>query len=77
VVGEGEWDICGAGFVAEVKKVCTACTFTQISINPTSLGTNAPQLITNFLRANPTIKGLYFGYADMTLGLPAAVSNAG
>jgi ribose transport system substrate-binding protein len=66
-----------AGFVAELKKVCSACTATSISIQPTSLGTNAPELITNFLRANPNIKALYFGYADMTVGLSAAVKGAG
>jgi ribose transport system substrate-binding protein len=66
-----------AGFVAELKKVCPACTTTSISIQPTSLGTNAAALIANFLRANPNIKALYFGYADMTVGLQAAVKGAG
>lgn len=66
-----------AGFTAEVKKVCSACTTTSISIQPTSLGTNAPALIANFLRANPNIKGLYFGYAAMAAGLSAAAKGAG
>jgi ABC-type sugar transport system substrate-binding protein len=66
-----------AGFVTELKKVCSACTTASISIPPMSLGTNAPALITNFLRANPNIKALYFGYADMTVGLAPAVKGAG
>jgi ribose transport system substrate-binding protein len=66
-----------AGFVAELKKVCSTCTTTSVSIQPTSLGTNAAALITNFVRANPNIKALYFGYADMTVGLAAAMKGAG
>jgi ABC-type sugar transport system substrate-binding protein len=66
-----------ANFTARVEKVCSACTVKSISIQPTSLGTNAASLIANFLRANPGIKGLYFGYADMAVGLSAAAKGAG
>jgi ABC-type sugar transport system substrate-binding protein len=64
-------------FLAEMKKVCPSCTTKQLSVPGAALGTTAPQLVTNFLRANPNIKGLYFGYAGMAVGLQAAAQGAG
>jgi ribose transport system substrate-binding protein len=65
-----------ANYVKEIKAKCPSCKTTNISIQPTSLGTNAATLITNFLRTNPDIKSLYFGYADMLVGLSTAVKTS-
>jgi ribose transport system substrate-binding protein len=65
------------GFEEELERVCAECSIKQISIQPTSIGKDAPAIIANFLRANPGIKGIYFGYDALATGLPAAVKGAG
>jgi ribose transport system substrate-binding protein len=65
------------GFENEIKAKCPKCTTKQLSIQPTSIGKDAPTLVANFLRANPSIKSLYFGYDAMAQGLGAALKGAG
>ncbi len=67
----------GEAFTAEVKKVCPDCGVKDLEIQPTSIGKDAPAKITNFLRANPSVKGIFLGYDDLANGLATAVRNAG
>jgi ribose transport system substrate-binding protein len=65
------------GYVAEVHRVCLNCTVQTINIDPTSIGKDAPQKLADFLRANPNIQHVFFGYDALALGLPAAVAGSG
>jgi ribose transport system substrate-binding protein len=67
----------GEAFTAEVKKICPDCGVKNLDIQPTSIGKDAPAKITNFLRANPSVKGIFLGYDDLANGLATAVRNAG
>jgi len=65
------------GFEHEIESRCPKCTLKHLEVNPTSLGKDAPTIITNFLRANSGISGIYFGYDGIAVGLNAALKGAG
>jgi ribose transport system substrate-binding protein len=64
-------------FEEEVEEKCPDCSLKHLDVQPTSLGKDAPTIITNFLRASPSMKGIYFGYAGIIPGLGAALKGAG
>jgi ABC-type sugar transport system substrate-binding protein len=65
------------GFEHEIESKCPKCTVKHLEVNPSSLGKDAPTIITNFLRANPGITGIYFGYDGIAVGLNSALKGAG
>jgi ribose transport system substrate-binding protein len=65
------------GYENEIKSACPECTVKRLEIQPTSLGKDAAQIITNFIRANPDMKSLFFSYDLMGSGLSAAAKGAG
>lgn len=65
------------GWEHEIESKCPECSVKQMEIQPTSIGKDAPEKITNFLRANPDIKALLLSYDLLGSGLPAALKNAG
>ena len=65
------------GFEEEIEAKCPECSVKRLEGQPTSLGKDAPTIVTNFLRANPGVKGIYFGYDGIALGLQAALKGAG
>jgi ribose transport system substrate-binding protein len=64
-------------YEAELTKNCPKCTQKTVTVQPTSLGKDAAQIISNFLRKNPDIKHLFLSYDLEAFGLPAAVKGAG
>jgi ribose transport system substrate-binding protein len=64
-------------YEAEIAKNCPKCTIKSVTIQPTSLGKDAAQIISNFLRKNPDIKHLFLSYDLEAFGLPAAVKGTG
>ena len=66
-----------AAYTAEVKKLCPACTFKTLTVQPTSLGTTDGTAIVNFLRANPGVNALFLGYEQLGEDLTAAAKSAG
>lgn len=66
-----------AGWSKEIETLCSSCSVKTIDIEPAEIGKEAPEKITNFLRANPGIKTLYLGYALLDSGLSSALKNAG
>jgi ABC-type sugar transport system substrate-binding protein len=64
-------------FEDEIKKNCSKCTIKTVTVQPTSLGKDAAQIISNFLRKNPNVKHLFLSYDLEAFGLPAAVKGAG
>jgi ABC-type sugar transport system substrate-binding protein len=65
------------GFEEEIKAKCPDCSVNRVEIQPTQIGKDAPTVITNYLRANSGVVGLYFGYDAIALGLNAALKGAG
>lgn len=64
-------------FEEEIEEKCPKCSVKHLDVQPTSLGKDAPTIVANFVRANPGIKGLYFGYDGIALGLSAAFKADG
>jgi ABC-type sugar transport system substrate-binding protein len=64
-------------FATGIKKNCPGCSISNLSINPTSIGKDAPSIIANFLRSHTKIKYVFLGYDDVASGLASAVKNAG
>ena len=66
-----------AAYTTEVKKLCPACTFKSLTVQPTSLGTTDGTDIVNFLRANPGVSALFLGYEQLGEDLTSAAKAAG
>jgi ribose transport system substrate-binding protein len=64
-------------FEAEYATVCPDCALDRLEVPATSIGSDLPDRITGYLRAHPDVDYAWVGYADMLLGLPAAMSAAG
>jgi ribose transport system substrate-binding protein len=69
--------IYSASFKQQVEKDCPACTTTTLQVQPTSIGKDAPTLITNWLRANPDIHQVFLSLDQLGSGLSAALKGAG
>ena len=68
----------GEGFNAEYKKLCSSCGLQTINIAATDIGTPAVNTqIVSFLTSHPSYKYVVPLIADLALGLPAAMSQAG
>lgn len=65
------------GWANEITDKCSECTVKTLEVQPTSIGKDAPEIITNFLRANPDVKAVLLSYDLLGSGLPAALKNAG
>ena len=65
------------GFEEEIESKCPKCSVQRLEIQPTQLGKEAPTIITNTLRANPNVVGIYFGYDGIATGLNSALKTAG
>jgi ribose transport system substrate-binding protein len=64
-------------FEEEIEEKCPECTVQHLDVQPTSLGKDAPTIVTNFVRSHSGMKGLYFGYDAIATGLNAAFKGAG
>ena len=64
-------------FVANVKQWCPTCGVKVLNQQLTDVGTNTPSNVVGFLNANPSVKWLVFGIADIDTGVPAALQTAG
>jgi ribose transport system substrate-binding protein len=64
-------------FEEHLKAECPECTVNHLDIQPTSLGKDAPTIVANYVRSHSGIKGIYFGYDGIALGLSAAFKSAG
>jgi ABC-type sugar transport system substrate-binding protein len=65
------------GFEEEIEAKCPKCKVQRLEIQPTQLGKEAPTIVTNELRANPDVVGIYFGYDAIATGLNSALKSAG
>ena len=64
-------------FAAGIRKHCPGCTLNNLSVNPASIGKDAPSTLANYLRSHPKVKYVFLGYDDVGIGLESAIKNAG
>jgi ribose transport system substrate-binding protein len=65
------------GFKQTIESACPSCEVADELVPATSLGNDLPTRISTYLQANPDVNWVYVGYADMMVGVPAALASAG
>jgi ribose transport system substrate-binding protein len=65
------------GFKATIEENCDACEVDDEIVPATSLGNDLPTRVSTYLQAHPDVNWVYMGYADMMVGVPAALASAG
>jgi ribose transport system substrate-binding protein len=67
----------GKSFGETIKKYCSGCTVDELSAPATSIGQDLPTRISTYLQAHPDVNWVVNGFADMSVGVPAALKSAG
>lgn len=65
------------GFERTIKKECPSCPVDRLDVPATSIGQDLPTRVSAYLQSHPKVNWVYIGYADMMIGVPAALSSAG
>lgn len=65
------------GFTTTIKDACPDCNVDTLDLPVTSLGGDLPTRVASYLQAHPDVNWVYIGYADMMVGVPAALEAAG
>jgi len=65
------------GYKDEMAALCPGCAVREVKVPLASVGSTAPQAITNDLKAHPDTKAAIFASEEATTGLPAALKVAG
>lgn len=66
------------GFARTIEEGCEECPDVEVEDLPaSSLGGDLPTRVASYLQAHPDINWVYLGYADMMVGVPAALKAAG
>lgn len=60
-----------------VLQDCEGCTVKKIDVTYEDIGTKMPQIVSTHLAANPKTNYMFFNFANMTQGVPAALKVAG
>ena len=65
-----------AAFESEYKRLCDTCNLRVVDIPMASLGTTAPNTISNDLQANPNTTHAILAAGDIGIGLPSALKRS-
>lgn len=65
------------GFAETITKKCDTCTVDTLDIPVTSIGGDLPTRVVTYLQSHPDVNWVNIGYADMMVGIPAALRAAG
>lgn len=65
------------GFKDTIQAACPDCPVETLDLPVTSLGGDLPTRVATYLQAHPDVNWVYMGYADMMVGVPAALEAAG
>lgn len=65
------------GFKQAIESGCPTCEVADELVPATSLGNDLPTRISSYLQSHPDVNWVYVGYADMMVGVPAALASAG
>lgn len=64
------------GFTQGIKQACSSCSVASLDVPATSIGQDLPTRVATYLQAHPNVNWVYIGYADMMVGVPAALKSA-
>lgn len=65
------------GFTDTIESECDTCTVDMLDIPVTSIGGDLPTRVVTYLQSHPDVNWVNIGYADMMVGVPAALRAAG
>lgn len=65
------------GFKETIEEACDTCTVDTLDIPVTSIGGDLPTRVVTYLQSHPDVNWVNIGYADMMVGVPAALRAAG
>lgn len=66
-----------AAFEETFGELCGDCALDVVDLPAESMGTDMPQRIVAYLQAHPDVNSVTLALADMAIGLPAAIRDAG
>ncbi|ADB50786.1 sugar ABC transporter substrate-binding protein [Conexibacter woesei] len=69
--------VVGDAFAATIRAACTSCKIDFLDIPATSIGNDLPTRLSTYLQGHPDVNWVYNGFADMSVGVPAALQSAG
>lgn len=64
-------------FEESYASLCSGCVEESINIPATSIGKDVPERIVSYLRAHPKVDHVALAIGDLSVGLPAALQQAG
>lgn len=67
----------GRSFGDTLKRYCDSCSIDELDVPATSIGNDLPTRISTYLQAHPDVNYVVNGFADMSVGVPAALKSAG
>jgi ABC-type sugar transport system substrate-binding protein len=65
------------GLMGAFAKNCPGCSVSELTTNPSEIGSTLPNKIVSYLQAHPGVKYIDAEYSALLTGLPAALSTAG
>ncbi|MDO8186823.1 substrate-binding domain-containing protein [Conexibacter sp. JD483] len=67
----------GRSFGETIERYCDSCSVDELDVPATSIGNDLPTRISTYLQAHPDVNWVVNGFADMSVGVPAALQSAG
>lgn len=67
----------GRSFGETLKRYCDSCSVDELDVPATAIGNDLPTRISTYLQAHPDVNWVVNGFADMSVGVPAALQSAG
>jgi ribose transport system substrate-binding protein len=67
----------GRSFGETIQRYCDSCSVDELDVPATSIGNDLPTRISTYLQAHPDVNWVVNGFADMSVGVPAALKSAG
>lgn len=67
----------GRSFGETLERYCDSCSVDELDVPATSIGNDLPTRISTYLQGHPDVNWVVNGFADMSVGVPAALQSAG
>jgi ribose transport system substrate-binding protein len=67
----------GRSFGETIERYCDSCSVDELDAPATSIGNDLPTRISTYLQGHPDVNWVVNGFADMSVGVPAALQSAG
>lgn len=70
-------ELIGRSFGETLERYCDSCSVDELDVPATSIGNDLPTRISTYLQGHPDVNWVVNGFADMSVGVPAALQSAG